>query len=384
MRTWLRLLLVATALAAPASSQVPGGDRERPAPPDKGQKADPRPEARPLGAEEKTEVALRIQQLSSPRWGVREKATQRLIDLGRAHREVGPLVALALKESKEAETRWRLRKVLKETGQAALDMEALQESLAEKLGPLGNALYVQWSPRYQDAPEISNHEAAPLFELVKGVGRPAVSVLAQKAKSGNDKLRANIAYLLGQLGSPEAAPALLALLKDANEDVRKLAAWSLGTLRESAAIPPLLELAAKDESRDVRAAAVLSLVPMRRREAVKALIDLLPKGGEAGWLANWVLEKLTGQRTGYNPFREDRRTAGHAAWQAWYARHGQTFEPPPPAGPGPRQKNRLSEAPVPEVKEVLVTEEQKARLELEAKKKREERKLKEKKEAEGK
>lgn len=79
---------------------------------------------------------------------------------------------------------------------------------------------------------------------------------------------------------PAAAEPLLALLVDADEEVRNFAAVMLGSLRDPRAIGPLID-ALRDPDVNVRHAAAASLGQLGAREAVPALIDAL---GQEPWL----------------------------------------------------------------------------------------------------
>ncbi len=323
MRTALILLLV-SGLATPAWAQ----DKDTPQGP------------QPLSKEKRDEAALRLHQLSSSRWSVRERATKRLIAMGR---KVGPMVAAALKKSRDSESQWRMRKVLSGIGQGHLDERTFTRNLRKKIAPLASRTYVRWSIRYQEEPRMNGMPPTLLNEL-RALGSSAVPILAKELQQDNENTRINVAYLLGDLVPPgskesiaQAGPVLIAALNDRNIEVRKMAAWSLGRMRNESAVKPLIKLATTTPDKNVRKAMIFSLLPMRSRTSIQPLIELLSKGGELGWDANWVLEKLTGRRNGYNIFRKDRLEQAVKAWQDWYDTHGKTFKF---AYSGPQQNHR--------------------------------------------
>ncbi|NOZ29360.1 MAG: tetratricopeptide repeat protein, partial [Chloroflexi bacterium] len=87
----------------------------------------------------------------------------------------------------------------------------------------------------------------------------------------------------------EAIPALIQLLQDENEDVRRATAEALGKLKAREAIPTLIQLL-QDEAWPVRQAAAEALGKLEAREAIPALIQLLQD--EAGFVRRATAEAL--------------------------------------------------------------------------------------------
>jgi hypothetical protein len=100
--------------------------------------------------------------------------------------------------------------------------------------------------------------------------------------------RASAAYLLGDMASPAAIPALLAALDDASRDVRAAAARSLGVLGSEQAVPRLVGcLAARTVPRGVAGSALMMIGSMARAP-VRALLahdDAEVRATAAGLLA---------------------------------------------------------------------------------------------------
>lgn len=92
----------------------------------------------------------------------------------------------------------------------------------------------------------------------------------RKLESRIAGVRSHAAWQLGRLGETGAVPALIRLLEsDENEDVRLTAAWALGELGDVRAVPALEAAGERDASADVRSQA---------REALHRLTG--EKGGE--------------------------------------------------------------------------------------------------------
>ncbi len=365
MRTMLTLILALAGLALPADAQLI--EQDKPRPPDAQQQKKPKPprKVQPLTADQQKEAKHQLLLLASTSFGKRERATRRLIDFGPA---VGPIVAAALKKSTDVEAKWRMRKVLKTLKLAHLDAATLRESLKDKLAPLGDKLLVTWfSPSHRDKPSVDPRTGAKLFGELMKYGKHAVPILLLEMKTDNARKRANLAYLLGELKNPAACPQLILALDDSDTDVKKLAAWALGRLRHASAIKPLIQLASKTTDKNVQKAAMLSFLPLRNRASIAPLIALLSKGGELGWHANWVLEKLTGHRTTYNAFRPERRDKGGLAWKTWHQKHGKTFKF---AYSQPRNRNSLGPIQVREATTVKVIRLQPAKRPVKQKRKK--------------
>jgi HEAT repeat protein len=89
------------------------------------------------------------------------------------------------------------------------------------------------------------------------------------------KLRAAVITSLRRVGAREAIPAISELLlSDPTEVVRRGAAFSLGQLGDTAALPAL-RTALDDESKTVQMWAIRSLGQLRDHESVEALITKL-------------------------------------------------------------------------------------------------------------
>jgi HEAT repeat protein len=100
-----------------------------------------------------------------------------------------------------------------------------------------------------------------------------VRTLIDKFKSQGGYLHDTAANALGKLG-PEAIPAILEALGDADHNVREIAAGALAHLRDPRAVDPLI-ITLADKSSDVRRTAVNSLGNQKDLRAVEPLIAAL-------------------------------------------------------------------------------------------------------------
>ena len=114
---------------------------------------------------------------------------------------------------------------------------------------------------------------------------------------------------LARLKNPETTQALLGLFErpDVRAQTLHLVFWTLGEMKDPAAVPGLLiQLRAGDVDRARRAAEALGSIG--NRSAVRPLIEQLahPDAGVVDMVV-WALEKITGQT-----FEKDR-----AQWESW-------------------------------------------------------------------
>ena len=104
--------------------------------------------------------------------------------------------------------------------------------------------------------------------------------------SGDGAQRCAAVIALGQVGQDStlnkdaAVAAVVAALRDEDEDVRVDAAVALGRLADSTAVAPLLASLTGDPCTDVKAAAIDSLVRFDAREAIPVLRALVTSRGE--------------------------------------------------------------------------------------------------------
>ena len=86
----------------------------------------------------------------------------------------------------------------------------------------------------------------------------------RKLESSQADVRSHAAWQLGRLGDTSAVPALIqALESDENEDMRWTAAWALAELGDPTAIPALEAASEQDESDEVRSRAWKALQILR-------------------------------------------------------------------------------------------------------------------------
>jgi len=108
--------------------------------------------------------------------------------------------------------------------------------------------------------------------LVK-IGPPAVSVLLEVLKSGNEDLRSTTYWILERMGLP-AVPNLIKALKREDREIRSLAAYVLGNIKEKEAVPSLIGLL-EDVDLGVRWEAVRALGKIGDSRAIPALLEIL-------------------------------------------------------------------------------------------------------------
>lgn len=102
----------------------------------------------------------------------------------------------------------------------------------------------------------------------------AVPDLMMALQDENKYVQWAVIWALGQIGEAVVVPHLITLLQDEDSDVQQAAAEALGQIRNTAAVPALTSTI-QDENRDVRLAAVTALGQIGDATAVPYLIDVL-------------------------------------------------------------------------------------------------------------
>lgn len=136
--------------------------------------------------------------------------------------------------------------------------------------------------------------AEAAMHLGKLNDKRAIAPLIEALKDTHLGVRNNVAYALGELGSPEAIVHLIPVLRnDPEEWVRKSAAKALGMLKARDAVADLYQ-ALNDPSRMVRKSAARSLGQIGSNEALAALKSVSGLDTEVTLMAQEELEKLNG------------------------------------------------------------------------------------------
>ncbi len=107
------------------------------------------------------------------------------------------------------------------------------------------------------------------------LGGAAVEPLLNRAAAGSDSLRYIAAQILGQIGDRRATSFLKSLLRNDNRYVREQAVRALGQLDDPRLHPTLTSVLSGDSVPEVRGAAAWSLGNLRDTTAVPALVCAL-------------------------------------------------------------------------------------------------------------
>jgi HEAT repeat protein len=106
------------------------------------------------------------------------------------------------------------------------------------------------------------------------MGIDAIPSLIEVLKHEDNDVRMGAARVLGQSGNNVATPAIIEMLNDQNRYIRHAGVRALGELGDKSAIPSMID-ALRDENQWVREEAVLSLRRLGDKTAVPALIKAL-------------------------------------------------------------------------------------------------------------
>ncbi len=109
-----------------------------------------------------------------------------------------------------------------------------------------------------DDPDVDVRRAAA-WALATAGDEDSVGALAAALRHDDPMLRENAAWALGKIESRAAVEPLASALEDPLAGVRVNAAWALGSIEDASAIPPLADLLTGDAEEEVRRAAAWAL-----------------------------------------------------------------------------------------------------------------------------
>ncbi len=139
----------------------------------------------------------------------------------------------------------------------------------------------------KDPDEEVRKMAAQALERLDGMSN--LPTLLKKYRTGDKATRLKAIYALGKLGTDECLPALIHALEDDDEDIRAASIRVLGELREPKTLPALI-LKLNDPSITIQTMAAEALGNFPNRNLAKHLIPLLKR--ENKYLVISALESL--------------------------------------------------------------------------------------------
>ena len=154
---------------------------------------------------------------------------------------------------------WRVRKTAAAILQEGVDRSRIIHQLIDRLSREKN---------------IGMRNAA--VEVFIQFGKSAVDPLLFSLHRTDDDIKKLIIDTLGEIRDKRAAPALIALLSDRNENVAASAAEALGKLGDPEALPPLLQILNRDNPLLVFSA-IKALEQIGDSRAVQPLMEILGK-----------------------------------------------------------------------------------------------------------
>lgn len=154
---------------------------------------------------------------------------------------------------------WRVRKAAVAILSEQADRSRIIQQLIDRLGREKN---------------IGMRNAA--VEVFIQIGAAAVAPLLVSLGRTDDDIRKLIVDTLGEIGDRRAAPTLMALLSDQNENVAASAVEALGKLKDPAAVEPLIRTLKKDNPLLVFSA-MRALQQMGDARAIEPLIEVSQK-----------------------------------------------------------------------------------------------------------
>lgn len=117
----------------------------------------------------------------------------------------------------------------------------------------------------------------------------AVDLLAGPLKHEDHRVRREVVRALSRIGGQKVSAPLLEALHDQDPVVCQSSIAALGTLKETRAIPALIEIASKPKDLDLQKAAIAALGQLGGAQAFRLLSTLLRR---PGWLRSHTQEEL--------------------------------------------------------------------------------------------
>ena len=141
------------------------------------------------------------------------------------------------------------------------------------------AAYSQTAQQFDSAIRSGNSEQQrdALFELKKIANADASAIALPALKSTDEMVRATAATAVIWLPANESVAALLPLLVDQSEFVRREASIALGLIGDPSACQPLIELVRKENIIEVKNAAIIALGNIGDASAIGLLVEILNK-----------------------------------------------------------------------------------------------------------
>jgi hypothetical protein len=166
-----------------------------------------------------------------------------------------------------------------------------------------------------------------IVKVARGGERTGASARRARA-SADDPLRAYAVLLLGEKSDPAFLPPLLALLSTAPETLRGDVIRALGFFNDPRANQALFERLRSRVTND-RVNAVLGLKNLESKDSIPALIAMLSDANaQVRQVAHFALQSLTGEEIKLSSgasVAECRRVAEQ--WHAWWRQHGASVVP---------------------------------------------------------
>jgi HEAT repeat protein len=152
-------------------------------------------------------------------------------------------------------------------------------ALLDDASPVDPAVCGERTWRFRGAQNSTSPGEQAASALV-AIGTPSQPVLLKALGGPAWVARKNAAWALGALDSSEAVPALIEALKDTDAGVREQVAWALGAIGDRRAVDGLVG-ALSDSAPGVRKQAAWALGSIGDRRAVQSLMRAL-KDADAG------------------------------------------------------------------------------------------------------
>jgi HEAT repeat protein len=177
-------------------------------------------------------------------------------------------------------------------------------------------------------------------------GKHSVPHLVKALKMPGPRIRFNAVETLSMIKDPSAAPALVEVAMDSNEESRvRSHALRVATRLDPNQVIPAIETMAKDPNSTIRNTAVFEARHVYRKEILPILIHAIPDPEQYVSITArdsfWILTRFSGPIHDWEISTPEDRNEWAKEWSGWLEENKQRFESEPSSTASPQAPANL-------------------------------------------
>lgn len=191
-----------------------------------------------------------------------------------------------------------------------------------------------------------NQELWAIGEFVH-FGKHSVPHLLKALKMPGPRVRFNAVETLSMIKDPSAAPALVDVAMDPNEESRiRSHALRVATRLDPNSVLSAIEVMAKDPNSTIRNTAVFEARHVHRKEVLPIIIGVIPDPEKYVSITArdsfWILTRFIGPIHDWEASTPEDRKEWAKEWWAWWEENKDRFDHPPSPRPDPQPPASLN------------------------------------------